>query len=81
MLLLVKAYRKFRERSTIHLQVFTLHELKKWNGNKWIHVDKDGTTAYLTTDYIKHLVDSLARNDTDVDELSVEEKDATKILD
>ena len=52
------------------------HELKKWNGNKWIDVDKDGTTAYLTTDYIKHLVDSLARNDTDVDELSVEEKEA-----
>ncbi|OUW32538.1 MAG: hypothetical protein CBD31_01810 [Flavobacteriaceae bacterium TMED171] len=52
------------------------HELKKWNGNKWIDVDKDGTTAYLTTDYIKHLVDSLARNDTDVDELSIEEKEA-----
>jgi hypothetical protein len=52
------------------------HELKKWNGNKWIDVDKDGTSAYLTTDYIKHLVDSLARNDTDVDDLSVEEKEA-----
>lgn len=52
------------------------HELKKWNGNKWIDVDKDGTTAYLTSDYIKHLVDQLARSDKDVDDLSVDEKEA-----
>ncbi len=52
------------------------HELKKWNGNKWIEVDKDGTSAYLTSDYIKHLVDQLARNNQDVDDLSVDEKEA-----
>ena len=52
------------------------HELKKWNGNKWIDVDKDGTSAYLTNDYIKHLVDQLARNTQDVDDLSAEEKAA-----
>lgn len=52
------------------------HELKKWNENKWIDVDKEGTTAYLTSDYIKHLVDQLARNTQDVDDLSVEEKEA-----
>ena len=73
--ILVKAYLN-PERSTHTLTSVYPHEIKKWNGNKWIDVDKDGTTAYLTTDYIKHLVDSLARNDTDVDELSVEEKDA-----
>ncbi len=52
------------------------HELKKYNGNKWIDVDKDGTSAYLTNDYIKHLVDQLARNTQDVDDLSAEEKAA-----
>lgn len=52
------------------------HELKKFNGNKWIDVDKDGTSAYLTNDYIKHLVDQLARNTQDVDDLSAEEKAA-----
>ncbi len=52
------------------------HELKKYNGNKWIDVDKDGTSAYLTNDYIKHLVDQLARNTQDVDDLSPEEKAA-----
>jgi len=52
------------------------HELKKWNGNKWISVDKEGTSTYLTSDYIKHLVDQLARNTHDVDDLSVDEKEA-----
>ncbi len=52
------------------------HELKKYNGNKLIDVDKDGTSAYLTNDYIKHLVDQLARNTQDVDDLSPEEKAA-----
>ena len=52
------------------------HELKKWNGNKWIDVDKDGTSAYLTNDYIKHLVDQLATNIQDVDDLSADERAA-----
>lgn len=65
------------EKGQLHTLTGTYpHELKKWNGNKWIDVDKDGTSAYLTADYIKHLVDQLAKNEQDVDDLSVEEKEA-----
>lgn len=30
----------------------------------------------MTADYIKHLVDQLAKNEHDVDDLSIEEKEA-----
>lgn len=50
--------------------------LFKWNNNKWIEIDKAGNDrlAYNQA-YIEHLIDSIRRGETDVDDLSQTEKD------
>lgn len=50
--------------------------LFKWNNNKWIEIDKTGNDrlAYNQA-YIEHLIDSIRRGETDVDDLSQTEKD------
>ncbi len=50
------------------------HVLYKWNDKKWINVDKDGTDSYLTEDYIRHLVEAVAKGETELDDLSEQEK-------
>ena len=50
------------------------HVLYKWNDKKWITVDKDGTDSYLTEDYIRHLVEAVAKGETELDDLSDQEK-------
>lgn len=50
--------------------------LFKWNNSKWIEIDKAGNDrlAYNQA-YIEHLIDSIRRGETDVDDLSQTEKD------
>jgi hypothetical protein len=50
------------------------HVLYKWNDKKWINVDKDGTDSYITEDYIRHLVEAVAKGETELDDLSEQEK-------
>tara|TARA_B100000242_G_scaffold93003_1_gene63274 strand:- start:7800 stop:9758 length:1959 start_codon:yes stop_codon:yes gene_type:complete len=50
------------------------HVLYKWNDKKWITVDKDGTDSYLTEDYIRHLVEAVAKGETELEDLSEQEK-------
>ena len=50
--------------------------LFKWNNSKWIEIDKAGNDrlAYNQA-YIEHLIDSIRKGETDVDDLSQTEKD------
>jgi len=50
--------------------------LFKWNNSKWIEIDKVGNDrlAYNRA-YIEHLIDSIRKGETDVDDLSQTEKD------
>jgi hypothetical protein len=50
--------------------------LFKWNNSKWIEIDKTGNDrlAYNQA-YIEHLIDSIRKGETDVDDLSQTEKD------
>ena len=50
------------------------HSLYKHNGKKWIEVDKDGTDSYLTEGYIRHLVEAVAKGETELEELTEQEK-------
>lgn len=50
------------------------HTLYKHNGKKWITVDKDGTDSYLTEEYVRHLVEAVAKGETELDDLSDQEK-------
>ena len=50
--------------------------LFKWNNNKWIEIEKTGNDrlAYNQA-YIEHLIDTIRKGETDVDDLSQTEKD------
>ena len=50
-------------------------KLFKWNGNKWIEVDKRLTDSYTYNDqYIKHLISRVKKGEYDIDDLSDNEK-------
>jgi myosin heavy subunit len=50
------------------------HALYKYNGKKWIEVDKEGTDSYLTEDYIRLLVEAVAQGETELEDLTDQEK-------
>ena len=50
------------------------HTLYKYNGKKWILVDKEGTDSYLTEDYVRHLVEAVAKGETELEDLTDQEK-------
>ena len=50
------------------------HTLYKYNGKKWIEVDKDGTDSYLTEEYVRHLVEAVAKGETELEDLTDQEK-------
>lgn len=50
-------------------------KLFKWNGYKWIEIDKRLTDSYTYNDqYIKHLIDKLEKGEYDADDLSDNER-------
>jgi myosin heavy subunit len=50
------------------------HSLYKFNGKKWIDVDKNGTDSYLTEEYVRHLVEAVAKGETELEDLTDQEK-------
>ena len=51
----------------------------KYNGNKWIEVDKDNTDTYTYDDnYLKHLIDRINKGDYTLEELTVTEQEQLK---
>ena len=50
------------------------HSLYKYNGKKWIDVDKNGTDSYLTEEYVRHLVEAVAKGETELEDLTDQEK-------
>lgn len=56
---------------------FVPSRLYKYNGNKWITVDKNKTDAHLLNDkYIKFLADKLQSGEYELDQLTTAEQDA-----
>ena len=55
--------------------------LYKFNGSKWITVDKNKTDVYLDNDkYIKFLSEKLQNGEYEIDQLSTAEQDAVAEL-
>jgi hypothetical protein len=55
---------------------FKPHKLFKYNGNKWIEVDKNKTDSYLDDDkYIQFLIEKLHSGEYELDQLSATEQD------
>ena len=51
----------------------------KFNGNKWIEVDKNNTDTYVFNDeYVGHLVEQLSKGEIEIDQLSDIEKEEVK---
>jgi len=51
----------------------------KFNGNKWIEVDKNNTDTYVFNDeYVRHLVEQLSKGEIEIDQLSDIEKEEVK---
>jgi len=54
-------------------------KLCKYNGNKWIEVDKDATDTYTyDEEYLKHLIDRINRGDYTLEELTITEQEELK---
>ncbi|CAB4133397.1 hypothetical protein UFOVP257_172 [uncultured Caudovirales phage] len=50
--------------------------LFKWNGNKWIEIDKNSTDSYAYNEaYIKHLVEKLQNGEYEIEDLSDTERE------
>jgi hypothetical protein len=57
------------------------HKVFKFNGNKWIEVDKNSTDTYIFNDeYVRHLVDMLARGEIELDHINETEQAQIKAL-
>jgi hypothetical protein len=55
----------------------TPHSVYKYNGTKWIQIDKDASGAYLTnTSYLQYLTNKLSTGEYDPELLSDHEQDA-----
>ena len=54
----------------------------KFNGNKWIEVDKNNTDTYVFNDeYVRHLVEQLSKGEIELDQLSdIEKQEVKRIL-
>ena len=51
----------------------------KFNGNKWIEVDKNNTDTYVFNDeYVRHLVEQLSKGEIEIDQLSDAEREEVK---
>jgi hypothetical protein len=51
-------------------------KLYKWNGDKWIEVDKENTTSYTYNEqYIQMLIEKIGTGEYDIDELSELERE------
>jgi hypothetical protein len=54
-------------------------KLFKYNGNKWIEVDKDNTDTYTyDEEYLKHLIVRINKGDYTLEELTVTEQEQLK---
>ena len=54
-------------------------KLFKYNGNKWIEVDKDKSDAYTyDEEYLKHLIERINRGDYTLEELTITEQEELK---
>jgi hypothetical protein len=65
------------EKGDVYLRTdFLPNRLFKYNGNKWIEVDKDSTDVYAYNDmYIQHLIEEIKEGRYDADQLSDVEHD------
>jgi len=60
---------------TIYQQLIYPNKVYKFDGTRWIQVNKDQTTSYLyDQEYIKHLVDKIDQGEYDIELLSENEK-------
>jgi len=50
----------------------------KYNGSKWIEVEKNTDVLAYDEQYIKHLVDRIARGEYEVDDLNETEQEQIK---
>ena len=47
----------------------------KFDGKKWIEINKALTDSYLSNDYINYLIDKVEKAEVDLDQLSENEKE------
>ena len=68
------------EKGDVYLRTDSLpNRLFKFNGNKWIEVDKSSTDVYAYDEmYIKHLIDQIEQGKYDADTLSDVEREQIK---
>ena len=60
---------------------FLPHRVYKFNGNKWIEIDKNSTDTYIFNDeYVRHLIDQLARGEIELDHLNDTEQAQIKAM-
>ena len=66
----------------VYLRVdFYPSRLYKWNGVKWIQVEKDSTDSYAhNDDYIEHVVEKLSSGEYDLEDLTSIEKERVEDL-
>jgi hypothetical protein len=64
------------ERSDMYVRVdFLPPRLFKYNGTKWMEVDKSMTDSYYSEEYVKHLIEKINNGEYSVDDLSDSEQD------
>ena len=52
------------------------HTLYKWNGKKWINVDKEQNSSYaINNQYLEHLIAQISNGEYDPDLLSDKERE------
>jgi hypothetical protein len=67
---------KFAKKSDIYVRVDVLpNRVYKFDGSKWIEINKDQTTSYLFDEaYLNYLVEKIEKGEYDVELLSENEK-------
>ena len=65
------------EKGDVYLRTdFLPNRLFKYNGNKWIEVDKEATDVYAYEEqYIQHLIEEIAAGRYDTDTLTAVERE------
>jgi hypothetical protein len=66
---------KFATRGQMFVRVDVLpNRVFKFDGNRWIEINKQQTDSYLDDSYVKFLIDKIETGEIDIDTLTDEEK-------
>lgn len=67
---------KIASKGDIFVRVDVLpNKVFKFDGKKWIEVNKDLTDSYLSNDYVNYLIDKVGKAEVDLDQLSESERE------